>query len=114
VQQQEGALVSQPLQIASNFIVISDTFNANPLAVTDNFYAELEKKYGDFAGDSLISCHSFENDWPTWESHLKGDEFIIVTRGVWHTAKVHSAVQMPFVTPGEGTENLERPPGREA
>ncbi len=135
--------MNNPLQIASNFVVMNSDLNAEPMAVTDNFYEELGTKYGDFAGHTLISCHSFDGDWPTWECHPNGDElvillggevemwlaqdngdesvrlsapgeFVIVPRGTWHTAKVHGAAQMLFVTPGEATENLEQPPGREA
>ena len=135
--------MSKPLQIASDFVVMNAEFAANTLPVTDDFYARLEEQYGDFAGHTLVSCHSFDKDWPTWESHPKGDEFVvllsgdaemilakdsgdesvrlvapgeyvIVPRGVWHTAKVRRAAQMLFVTPGEGTENRELPPGREA
>jgi len=36
-------------------------------------------------------------------------EFVIVPRGVWHTARVHEPTTMIFVTPGEGTENRENP-----
>ena len=35
--------------------------------------------------------------------------FVIVPRGTWHTAKVHSPTQMLFITPGQGTENREQP-----
>ena len=35
--------------------------------------------------------------------------YVIVPRGVWHTARVHEPTQMLFVTPGEGTENREEP-----
>lgn len=36
--------------------------------------------------------------------------FVVVPRGTWHTAKVHAATTMLFITPGEGTENRESPP----
>ena len=35
--------------------------------------------------------------------------YVIVPRGVWHTARVREPTQMLFVTPGEGTENREEP-----
>ena len=133
--------MANPQQISSSFVVLGPEFSADTLPVSDDFYARLEKAYGDFAGYALISCHGFETDWPTWESHPKGDEFVvllagaaemvlaqeggdnsvhlnepgefvIVPRGVWHTAKVSKFARMLFVTPGEGTENLEQPPGR--
>ena len=135
--------MNKALQIASNFVVMNTDLDAESLAVSDNFYAELDKKYGNFAGHTLISCHSFNSDWPTWECHPNGDElvilldgevemrlakddgdesvrlatpgeFVIVPRGTWHTARVQREARMLFVTPGEATENLEQPPAREA
>jgi mannose-6-phosphate isomerase-like protein (cupin superfamily) len=80
----------------------------------------------------LISEYTFTQDWPTWEMHPHGDEFVyllagrvelllergseveritldgsgavVVPRGVWHTAKVHQSSRMLHVTRGEGTE----------
>ena len=80
----------------------------------------------------LISEFEFTSDWPTWEMHPNGDEFVyllsgsvellfeeaagvkslamagagavIVPRGVWHTAKVHAPSRMLHVTLGAGTE----------
>lgn len=127
-----------PLQIASNFVVMSKKFDAETVEVSPTLYSRLEERYGDFAGRLLISSYTFEDDWPTWEIHPNGDElvvlvsgdvelvlaadhadesmhliepgsFVIVPRGVWHTAKVHKPTQMLFVTPGEGTDNREQP-----
>lgn len=33
--------------------------------------------------------------------------FVIVPKGVWHTAKVHAPSRMLFITPGEGTQNRD-------
>jgi quercetin dioxygenase-like cupin family protein len=80
----------------------------------------------------LISEFEFASDWPTWEMHPGGDEFVyllsgsvellleeaagvkslalldtgavIVPRGVWHTAKVHAPSRMLHVTLGAGTK----------
>ncbi len=130
--------MKEALQIASSFVVMSDDFHADVVTVSDRLYEELDATYGDFAGRTLISCHSFEEDWPTWEVHPHGDEFVvllsgdvemvlagsdgdevqrladpgefvIVPRGVWHTAKVRRASTMLFVTPGQGTENKVEP-----
>jgi len=82
--------------------------------------------------DWLISEYEFTADWPTWEMHPDGDEFVyllagsvellleesagvktlallgrgavIVPRGVWHTAKVHAPSRMLHVTWGAGTQ----------
>ncbi|MFN3789283.1 cupin domain-containing protein [Massilia sp.] len=81
----------------------------------------------------LVSEFSFTQDWPSWEMHPHGDEFVyllagsvelllerdsgvesivlegsgavVVPRGVWHTAKVRAPSRMLHVTRGEGTEN---------
>lgn len=74
------------LRIASNFVVMSNDFDAEIVAVTDRLYAELNERYGDFKGRTLICCH--------------------------HTAKVREPAEMLFPTPGEGTENRQAP-GRE-
>jgi len=80
----------------------------------------------------LISEYAFTEDWPTWEMHPEGDEFVyllsgavellleragtiehiavdgtgavVVPRGVWHTAKVRSPSRMLHVTRGTGTQ----------
>ncbi len=80
----------------------------------------------------VISEYEFTTDWPSWEMHPNGDEFVyllegsiellleesvglkshslqdtgavIVPRGVWHTAKVRSPSRVLHVTLGGGTE----------
>jgi len=80
----------------------------------------------------LISEYEFTEDWPTWEMHPEGDEFVyllsgavellldrdgsiehiavegtgavVVPRGVWHTAKVRTPSRMLHVTRGAGTQ----------
>lgn len=81
----------------------------------------------------LISEFAFTQDWPTWEMHPQGDEFVyllsgavdllldrgdrvetvsldgsgavVVPRGVWHTAKLRLPSRMLHVTRGEGTQH---------
>lgn len=130
--------MTTPLQIASCFVVMNRAFDATTVEVTDTLYAELDDKFDGFAGHLLIASHKFEDDWPTWEVHPNGDEFVIlisgdadlvlaleggdkvvrsaepgsfvvVPRGTWHTARVRSPTWMLFITPGEGTDNREQP-----
>lgn len=125
-------------KLESAFVVTDPRQNAAVLNVTDTFWSDLNDKYGDFAGHALISCFRFEEPWPTWEVHPAGDEFVcllegdiemtlampdgdqtvrltepgsfvIVPRGVWHTAAPLESTRMLFVTPGEGTQNREQP-----
>jgi len=131
-------MVNNPMDIESTFVVVNKDLSAETVAVNDNLWAEIDQRFGDFAGCSLISSFSFEHDWPTWEVHPHGDEFvcllsgdaemtlalpdgdkivhltepgsfIIVPVGTWHTAKVNVPTKMLFVTPGQGTENRNQP-----
>lgn len=134
--------VIRAADIRTSFVVVDDKLSADVVPVTATFWSDLDKKYDDFAGHSLIASFSFDEDWPTWEIHPQGDEFVcllsgdaemvlstgdgerrvrlnapgsfvIVPRGTWHTAKIHAPTSMLFVTPGQGTENRAEPPGRE-
>ena len=80
----------------------------------------------------VISEFAFSQDWPNWEMHPEGDEFVyllsgaldllleqggeivtarlegagavVVPRGVWHTAKVRAPSRVLHVTRGAGTQ----------
>lgn len=122
-----------PFNIASMFVVLDDSGEATPIAYGDRFYADLEHQFGDFKGKRLISHYTFEQDWDSWEMHPAGDElvcllsgqvdfvlqqngieslvslntpgdYVLVPRGIWHTAKVHSSSSVLFITPGEETQ----------
>ncbi len=88
-----------------------------------------------YDGGWLITEFEFAEDWPNWEMHPEGDEFVyllsgalelhieqdgsvktisldgtgavVVPRGLWHTAKVKAPSRMLHVTRGAGT--LHRP-----
>ena len=130
--------MAETKRLTTDFVVLNQDFNADVVAVTPELYARLDEEYAEFAGHLLISTHTFEADWPTWETHPAGDEFVvllsgdvelilaleggddvtrmnepgtfvIVPRDTWHTARVHAPSMMLFVTPGEGTVNAEQP-----
>lgn len=127
--------------LATTFVVTDRSGNAEAVDVTDTFWQDLDVRYGDFAGRTLISSFEFSEAWPTWEMHPAGDElvcllegevelilaesdadhshtldapgqFVVIPRGVWHTARPIRPTKMLFVTPGQGTENRPEPPGR--
>jgi mannose-6-phosphate isomerase-like protein (cupin superfamily) len=127
--------------IRTSFVVVDTNLSADVVPVTATFWSELGEKYDDFAGHSLIASFSFDQDWPTWEMHPQGDEFVcllsgeaemvlstddgerrvrldapgsfvIVPKATWHTAKIYAPTSMLFVTPGQGTENRAQPPVR--
>ena len=124
--------------LATERAIFTPSLEAKTTALSPTFYPELEAEFNGFAGHVLISQHHFAEDWPTWEVHPAGDEFVtlitgditlvlwqdqqewplrlstpsdfvIIPRGVWHTARVHAPTTMLFVTPGEGTKNAAAP-----
>ena len=127
-----------PFNLATEGAVFTPSLEAKTKALSPTFYPELEAEFNGFAGHVLISQHHFAEDWPTWEVHPAGDEFVtlitgditlvlwqdqqehalrlstpsdfvIITKGVWHTARVQAPTTMLFVTPGEGTKNAAAP-----
>ena len=130
--------MGQALRLASNFVVMKDDFEADVVAVGSKPYQRLDAEFDGFKGKLLISSRAFDADWPTWERHPAGDEFVIpvsgdadmriatadgidttrmtepgtfviVPRGAWHTARIRRPSVMLFVTPGEDTEIRDRP-----
>lgn len=124
----------QPGNIKSEFIVLSPDKKATLEKPDQELYERLDRRYDNFAGHELISCHEFSEDWAAWEIHPKGDEivillsgevtfildledgkksitlyksgdFAIVPQSVWHTAKTNLKSKVLFITPGEGTEH---------
>lgn len=124
--------------LATERAIFTPSLEAKTKTMSPTFYPELEAEFNGFAGHVLISQHHFAEDWPTWEVHPAGDEFVtlitgditlvlwqdqqeralrlstpsdfvIIPKGVWHTARVHSPTTMLFVTPGEGTKNAAAP-----
>lgn len=119
-------------------VVMAPAGDALLRPVTPRFYEGLSD-IGDFTGHVLVSRHSFDAAWSMWEMHPVGDElvyllegdvdfvllqdgvekalhvdvpgtYVIVPKGTWHTARPRKPTTMLFLTPGEGTENRERPP----
>lgn len=91
---------------------------------------------GDGPEGRLVTIHSFDQPWDSWEQHPKGDELVLCVSGsvvlhqevdgavrtvtlrageavvnppgVWHTADVDEPCTCLFITAGEGTENRAR------
>lgn len=128
-----------PAQLATVAAVLSPTLRIDRRPRGDEFYEALDRDYDSFAGHTLISEYSFDGPWGVWEMHPKGDElvyllsgttdfllrresgderltlsepgsYVVVPKGVWHTAEPKTPTRMLFITPGEGTQNLESPP----
>ncbi len=118
--------------------ILAPDGNGTNKRVSPNFYQELDTDFGDFSGHVLVQTFTFEAPWPSWEVHPVGDEFVyllegdtdfvlmkdgeeevlrvrepgtyvVVPKGVWHTARPHARTTMLFFTPGAGTLNAETP-----
>lgn len=127
-----------PFVLDDTRLVIGPDGNATTKAVSPGFYQELDTEFGSFAGHILVSEHEFKSAWPTWEMHPAGDElvyllegdvdfvlwveskeqtvhvdrpgsYVVVPKGIWHTARPNRPTRMLFFTPGEGTRNAEQP-----
>ena len=98
----------------------------------DAFWSLSTAEAGQSGQGWLISEYVFTEDWPSWEMHPEGDEFVyllsgavelllergdtierivldgigavLVPRGVWHTAKMRTPSRMLHVTRGAGTQ----------
>ncbi len=121
-------------RIPETFVVLTPDQSAQPVPVTPSIYQDLQANFDDFKGHVLVSVHVFSEDWKTWERHPAGDEvvmlltgrvtlhlktagaetttaltamgeYVVIPRGLWHTAKVSEPTTMLFITPGSGTEN---------
>jgi hypothetical protein len=97
------------------------------------WYAAYEARHAsDGVEGRLVSTHTFDQPWKTWEMHPKGAELVVCAAGritlhqeidgavktvvleageaiinppgVWHTADVDAPATALFVTAGAGTE----------
>ena len=121
--------------LLTTFVRLGGAGQAEAIPVDDSFWPRLSSgELGSFKGESLIAIHAFDTDWATWERHPAGEElvvllsgkvtmvmasesgeqcltleeagqFVLVPKGIWHTAKVDVASTLLFITPGEGTEH---------
>lgn len=124
-----------PFNIASTFLRLRSNVSIEPLPVDDSLWHRLATgKLGNFHNEYLVATHAFDADWPMWEMHPNGDEmvyllsgsvvfilemadgqkafelsesgsYVIVPRGIWHTAKASGPCRMLFITAGEGTQH---------
>lgn len=123
-----------PYMLDSTFLRLGTDSSIEALTVDENFWPNIMSgKLGSFKNEYLVSTFEFMEDWPSWERHPNGDEFVylvsgavdftleadgesrtvelrdggsfvIVPKGAWHTAKIKMPSRMLFVTAGEGTE----------
>lgn len=97
------------------------------------FWSRPEPLLNEVCREWLVSEFTCTEDWPAWEMHPGGDEFVylldgdiefllempagvqpqriagsgavVVPRGVWHTARVFRESRLLFITLGAGTRH---------
>jgi hypothetical protein len=124
-----------PFHPEREFLQLDDGGDATVVPVTDDFWQRLAAgKLPQLEQGRLVSQYGFSQDWPSWERHPAGDEvvmlvsgaaefllempqgiqsvrlqeagsYVLVPRGIWHTAKARQPTLMLFITPGAGTEH---------
>jgi hypothetical protein len=106
----------------THYVHLGSGGDARQLPGGASFWSLPEAEFASLGNSWLISEYEFTSDWPTWEMHPNGDEFVyllsgsvdllleqpegvralslrgsaavLVPRGIWHTAKVHAPSRM--------------------
>jgi mannose-6-phosphate isomerase-like protein (cupin superfamily) len=127
-----GRKPSVSLNPQHTYVHLAETGTATQLPGGEAFWSMPAPDMERYGGGWLISEFEFSADWPNWEMHPHGDEFVyllsgavevhleeqdglrkvsltgsgavVVPQGVWHTAKVKAPSRMLHVTRGAGTQ----------
>jgi len=126
-----------PFHMNDSYARLRPDASAEPITVDANFWQDLAAgSFGDFHNEYLVTTQSFSRNWPMWEMHPRGDEIVVlisgsldiilekksgnrilplrdagswvlVPRGLWHTARVNAMCVVLFITAGEGTQHRQ-------
>ena len=124
--------------LAQVFAVLKPDLSVQQVNNEPSLYADLDKNFAGFKGQVLVAIHELSEDWPSWECHPAGDElvvllsggcefllktanglqtlqlaetgaYVLVPKGIWHTAKISESAKVLFITPGENTLHAAQP-----
>ncbi|QPF71686.1 cupin domain-containing protein [Roseateles sp. DAIF2] len=117
------------------YVHLQDGGRATLRPLTADFWPALAQgAYPELEQGRLMTAFSFSEPWSSWERHPAGEElvmllsgaatlvldepggeraipldsvgaYVLVPRGVWHTAKTEQPTTLLFITPGAGTEH---------
>ena len=123
--------------ILSDFLHVRDGGRTDAIEPSASFWEDLGAgSYPHLDQGRLMSAFEFSGPWATWERHPTGEElvmllsgaatliledageertvdlsepgqYVLVPKGVWHTATTSVSTTMLFLTPGDGTEHRE-------
>ena len=122
-----------PLNPQHTYVHLAADGAATELPGAEKFWSLPEAEIERYSNDWLVTEFECASDWPNWEMHPNGDEFVyllsgaievlleqanglatislqgrgavIVPCGVWHTAKVTAPSRVLHVTRGAGTQH---------
>ncbi len=129
-----------PIDLAKAFVHLglgATVVPQEPFTGMDWYERYGARNAGDGLEGRLVSMHTFEKPWDTWEMHPKGHELVICVSGrivlhqeqpdgsvrataletgqaainapgVWHTADVETRATAVFITAGMGTQHRPR------
>ena len=122
-----------PFDLTSTCLRLRPDASVESLALGGSFWQRMSAgELGNFHNEYLVTLHTYSDNWPQWEMHPNGDEvvclisgavdfvlgddarsrtvqlrgageYVVVTRGTWHTARPLVASTLLFITAGEGT-----------
>ena len=124
---------TEPKTLGTAFAHLLADGSIQTVPVDDRFWSE---GIGTLPPGRLVSVFESTADWTSWEMHPNGDEFVmllsgrltllfdadgerwseevrpgefvVIPKGVWHTANVREASKVLFVTTGDATEHCDR------
>lgn len=120
------------IDLSTTYVHLTDGPEARPVPVGPDFWTTIADR-ADLAGGRLVLVFHNAADWPSAERHPAGEEIVyllsgalalvlelpqgervvplrpgravIVPRGVWHRAIVHTPGDTLHITRGDGTEH---------
>jgi mannose-6-phosphate isomerase-like protein (cupin superfamily) len=122
-------------EILHTYLHVQDGGKTQQIAVNEQFWSDIAGgAKPELDQGRLMSAFSFSADWPSWERHPAGEElvmllsgsavllleeangerellldtvgsYVLVPKGVWHTARTTQPTTLLFLTPGAGTEH---------
>lgn len=118
--------------LSTTFVHLDDGPGGRPIPVGPDFWETIDRR-DDLRGGRLVMAGHNAADWPNWEMHPDGEEIVyllsgavdlildqpggtrvvpvrpgqavIVPRGVWHRAIVHTPGDTLHITRGAGTQH---------
>ena len=122
-----------PQDLAERYVCLNADGSAKATAGGQVFWLQADETLERYGRDWLVTEFLFEADWTNWEMHPEADEvvyvidgsvdlilefpigtqtfavrgrgYVVVPKGVWHTAKVHAPSRVLHITMGAGTQH---------